>query len=105
MLLSKSISIGLLLAQPEVPQDVASKQEVEFYYPIVNAADDTKQLSGMCTRLCMQAINDGNDAVFGKDAEQLTSGEVDTLGGTSWKARKPTAAEEERGFKLVFEAV
>jgi hypothetical protein len=53
----------------------------------------------------MKVLNEGSDAVFGKDADELSAEEVagintDVTGGL--KVRKATIAEQAQGFKLVF---
>jgi hypothetical protein len=53
----------------------------------------------------MEVLNQGSDAVFGKDVDELSVPEVDSMnvnvtGGL--KVRKATDAEQAQGFKLVF---
>jgi hypothetical protein len=53
----------------------------------------------------MKVLNEGSDAVFGKDADHLSAGEVATMNAnptSKFKVRKPTADEEAQGAKLVF---
>jgi len=78
-----------VLTQPEVGQDVVTEQD----------------LSGICTRECMKVLNEGSDAVFGKDADNLSAGEVASMNinpMSKFKVRKPTASERAQGAKLVF---
>ena len=53
----------------------------------------------------MKVLNEGSDAVFGKDADELSAAEVASItsnvtGGL--KVRKATDAEQAQGFKIVF---
>ncbi len=53
----------------------------------------------------MKVMNEGSDAVLGKDADELSAVEVasmnrNMIGG--YKVRKATDAEQAQGFKLVF---
>jgi hypothetical protein len=53
----------------------------------------------------MKVLNEGSDAVFGKDADELSAAEVASLNGNvteGLKVRKATDAEQAQGFKLVF---
>jgi len=77
-----------VLERPEVDAETASEQD----------------LSGICTRQCMQALKGGSDAVFGKHADELSAGEVATMtpGPGGVRCRKPTAGESAQGAKLVF---
>jgi len=53
----------------------------------------------------MKILNEGSDAIFGKDVDELSAAEVANMNtnGTGWlKVRKATDAEQARGIKLVF---
>ena len=53
----------------------------------------------------MKILNEGSDAVFGKDDEHLSAAEVASMNSSvkgTLKVRKATDEEEARGLKLVF---
>jgi hypothetical protein len=53
----------------------------------------------------MKVLNEGSDAVFGKDIDQLSTAEVTSMGSNmagGVKLRKATDIEQAQGFKLVF---
>jgi hypothetical protein len=53
----------------------------------------------------MKFLNEGSDAVFGKDADELSAAEVASMNSNvtgGFKVRKATDAEQAQGIKLVF---
>ena len=53
----------------------------------------------------MKVLNNGSDAVFGKDADELSAAEVASMNSNvtgGFKVRKATDAEQAQGIKLVF---
>lgn len=48
-------------------------------------------------------MNEGSEVAFGKEADKMSSGEMESISDrATWKMRKPTAAEQERGIKVAF---
>ena len=99
------VSLGLYEGRTE--QEVATEQEVESP-PLTlkhGLANCGYKLSGICTGQCMKVLNKGSDAVFGKDADNLSAVEAASINGNvteGFKVRKATDAEQAQGFKLVF---
>ena len=53
----------------------------------------------------MKVMNEGSDAMLGKDADELSAVEVASMNRNmigEYKVRKATDAEQAQGFKLVF---
>ena len=51
----------------------------------------------------MKVLNKGSDVVFGKDVDQLSAAEVDSMNvPQGLQVRKATDAEQAQGFELVF---
>ncbi len=53
----------------------------------------------------MKVLNEGNDAVFGKDVDELSATEVANMNvnpAERLRVRKATDAQQAQGFKLIF---